>query len=318
MASVVDRKDKFISDIMAMITNGTSNDVKIVMKDGEILANKDVLSARSDYFATMFSNTKFVEGETSHVTFNNCSKVIMEKIFQYLFSGNVKLHDLSLRDLVKMMNMTTMMLLDDLKADIQQYLLEVIPKSGLNCGSLPDLVESLMLTEQFKLDTIKKTLITELYSSLGGLSHIPDVVKNSDALKNLPYNLLNDIYWGPDKEDEDEDRLPDDKDCFDAFVFWLSENDCTDEEKENIKDFIDFQVFSVEVLLTEIKKSGLYPIDEIDERVLEICRNQDEEMENMKHDLRQVMKQNQALRKINEERINSIKRKNLLKVVMTS
>ena len=47
MASVVDRKDRFISDILAMITVGSSNDVKIVMEDGEILANKDVLSART-------------------------------------------------------------------------------------------------------------------------------------------------------------------------------------------------------------------------------------------------------------------------------
>ena len=39
-----------------MVTSGSSNDVKIVLEDGEIFANKDVLSARSDYFATMFSS----------------------------------------------------------------------------------------------------------------------------------------------------------------------------------------------------------------------------------------------------------------------
>ena len=68
MASVVDRKDRFISDILAMITSGSSNDVKIVLEDGEILANKDVLSARSEYFATMFSKKMFIEGETNQVT----------------------------------------------------------------------------------------------------------------------------------------------------------------------------------------------------------------------------------------------------------
>ena len=60
MASVVDRRDKFVSDIMAMITNGTSNDVKIVLKDGEISANKDVLSARSNYFATNFEQKQLL------------------------------------------------------------------------------------------------------------------------------------------------------------------------------------------------------------------------------------------------------------------
>ena len=72
MTSIVNRRDGFISDIMKMITSGTSNDDKIVLEDGEILDNKDVLSARSDYFATMFSNNsnkeiKFVEGETKGV-----------------------------------------------------------------------------------------------------------------------------------------------------------------------------------------------------------------------------------------------------------
>ena len=63
MLDVINNKDKFSSDIMKMLTNGTSNDVKIVLEDGEILANKDVLCARSEYFATMFSNHKEKEAK---------------------------------------------------------------------------------------------------------------------------------------------------------------------------------------------------------------------------------------------------------------
>ena len=55
MLDVINNKDKFSSDIMKMLTNGTSNDVKIVLEDGNILANKDVLCARSEYFSTMSS-----------------------------------------------------------------------------------------------------------------------------------------------------------------------------------------------------------------------------------------------------------------------
>ena len=56
--------------MMEMLTSGTSNDVKIVLKDGEIFANKDVLSSQSDYFTTMFSNrnVKFIEGETNRIS----------------------------------------------------------------------------------------------------------------------------------------------------------------------------------------------------------------------------------------------------------
>ena len=46
--------DKFKADILAMITDGTSNDVRILLKDEEeITANIDVLCAQSDYFSTM-------------------------------------------------------------------------------------------------------------------------------------------------------------------------------------------------------------------------------------------------------------------------
>ena len=293
MAGIVDRREKFVSDIMAMILCGTSNDVKIVLEDGEIVANKDVLSARSDYFATMFSNREceFIEGETSQVTFHHCSKVIMEKIIQYLFSGNVKLYDLSLSDLVTMLNMTTMMMLDDLKGDIHQYILKIIPKSGVNCGFLPTLVESLILAEQFKLDIIEWTLISELYLCLGGIPHVPDVVKNSDAFKHLPFNLLDLIYLEALEEDEDEDdddeededdRKPTLKDLFYAFVFWLTENDCTEKEKEMIMGYFNFNDFTTEELLTDVKESGLYPIEDIHRRVIDIFRCQEKEILELK------------------------------------
>ena len=93
--------------MMAMLTDGTTNDVKVVLNDGEIFANKDVLSAGSDYFATMFSNkkTKFIEGETNTVTFSHCSKAIMEKIIQFLFTGAVMFDDLSSAQLVELVHL---------------------------------------------------------------------------------------------------------------------------------------------------------------------------------------------------------------------
>ena len=35
-------KEEFISNIKEMLTSGMSNDIKIVLKDGQIIANKDV------------------------------------------------------------------------------------------------------------------------------------------------------------------------------------------------------------------------------------------------------------------------------------
>jgi len=452
MSSVINSGDKFKSDIMKMMTNGTSNDVKIVLEDGEILANKDVLCARSDYFATMFSNykeVKFVEGETNKAVMDHCSKVIMEKIISYLFSGDMKLHDLSFPDLVRMMNMTSMMMLEDIYDVIEEYVLELIPDSGENCATLPDLMNSLILAESFGLADTKEALVQELFQNLKSLKNIPEVVQNSEAFRMMPQKLMkeillyeeftesenddgsteeniqvqepkpkkkrmskskraglvfpilrtkrkiktfrrvkgvektadvfiaavleyltaevlelavvsflhrhrhstlqrqriipNDIYmavmsdqeiftfnllnkviiipddiwkraknggvifvecFGKDDEDDkdyddkgveeddvgevDEDKEDDTHDCkwvgdndrFDAFLYWLSGNECSDEDRKEIKNSFDLLCgcFTAEKLLTDVRKSDLFTIKEIDDSVLEIMRFARKEM----------------------------------------
>ena len=87
---IVDGKDKFMEDILQLLKRGSPNDVRIILKDGEILAHKDILSTRCPFFSTMFSNNevdneaKFTEGETNSVDMSHCSKVIMERIVHYL------------------------------------------------------------------------------------------------------------------------------------------------------------------------------------------------------------------------------------------
>ena len=95
MDSFEDR-DKLLDDLIRMMEQGSLNDVKIKLSDGEIAANKDILMARSDYFANMFSNNKFIEGETGSVDMSHCSKAIMEKIIKFLFSGTIIFKGLSL------------------------------------------------------------------------------------------------------------------------------------------------------------------------------------------------------------------------------
>ena len=88
--SIIDNNSELIRDLLNMVKGGSTNDVKIILEDGEISANKDILIARSDYFATMLSNSnknQFVEGRTNSVDLSFCSKVVMEKIINYLFSG---------------------------------------------------------------------------------------------------------------------------------------------------------------------------------------------------------------------------------------
>ena len=65
-------------------------------------------------------------------------------------------------------------------------------------------------------------------------------------------------------------RMTTTKEEFDAFVFWLSENECSDEDKQEIVDSFYFDDFTVKELLTDVRRSGLYSIEKIDTQVLEI------------------------------------------------
>ena len=128
MSNLSNGREKFVTDILSMLQNESLNNIKIILEDGEIRANKDVLSARSDYFATMFSN-KFIEGETNTVYMTFCKKVIMEKIIHYLFSGDMNIYSLSLPLLIEMMNVSSMMMLDELLDSIKELVLRLVPDS---------------------------------------------------------------------------------------------------------------------------------------------------------------------------------------------
>ena len=202
MSNLSNGREKFVTDILSMLKKESLNDVRIILEDGEIRANKDVLSARSDYFATMFSNKeyKFIEGGTNTVSMDFCKKAVMEKIIHYLFSGDMNFHNLSLPLLIEMMNVSSMMMLDELLVSIMELVLRLVPDSGVNCGFLPELVEGLMLAEQFKLETIKDAIVKELFLSLKDIPNIPEVVQNNEAFTSLPANLMKDILLYKDLE----------------------------------------------------------------------------------------------------------------------
>ena len=271
-----------MEDILCLLKNGSSNDIRIILEDGEIQANKDVLSTRCEYFAAMFSNKeiKFIEGETNSVDMSHCTKVIMDKIITYLFSGEMKLNDLKLDQQLKLMNMASLMLLDELFVNVENYISDWLPDTGVNCGSLPELVSGLMLAEQFKLDDIKAELLLELYTSLKDIPHIPDVVESYDNFKILPFSLVKEILlfdWIDYVAVDGAFVPPTTKERFDAFVFWLNDNDsaCNDQDKQDIVNSFSFDDFTGEELLTDVRKSALYSIAKIDKKILDMLKEKD-------------------------------------------
>ena len=200
------------------------------------------------------------------------------------------------------LNMTKMMMLDDLLEDVQIFLAKYIEDSGVNLGTLPELVNGLILAEQFKLEIAKDALVLELFRSLKDIPHIPDVVLNSEAFKNLPVNLVKDIFLS----DVCGGVIPSTKERLDAFVFWLTENYCSDHDERKITESFNFDAFTVEELLTDVRDSGLYSIEKIDRRVLNIHQRV---QRNLKLKENQLNAKTKALNE--KEQINQIKENSL-------
>ena len=223
---------------------------------------------------------------------SHCSKVIMQRIINYLFSGKIELQDLSLIELIKMMNIASMFLLDELLSGIQDYVLGYLPDTGVNCGSIPDLVEGLILAEQFQLESIKDALVLELYRSLKDVPHIPDVVQNPGAFKRLPVNLLRDVILCRGDMDMVESNLQSIKTELDALMFWLSENEISGDDKMEITNYF------AEELVTDVKKSGLFSMKMIDDRVMEILQDKDRQLNAKDETITQKWKEVRTLMEI--------------------
>ena len=262
-----DDRNKLAEDILKMLERGSPNDVKIKLSDGEIVAHKDILMARSDYFATMFSNNKFIEGETNAVDMRHCSKVVMEKIVKFLFSGTAMFNDLSLVELLELSHMARMMLLTKFQDQVDDYVSEILAGRSAT-GDIDELSSALKCANQFNLKEMEVKIIKEIIHELDCAL---DDDESYDPFKSLPFNLIRPIFQF------DFDRSygrPTTKKLFDSFVIWLSENEATEKQKDEIVNSFNFEDFTVEELLTSVRKSGLYNIGKIADRVHDLFKEQ--------------------------------------------
>ena len=62
-------------------------------------------------------------------------------------------------------------------------------------------------------------------------------------------------------------------------MIWISENEITEEEEMEIVESLEFDDFTVEELMTAVKESGLYMNETINERVLELFKEQGDKLQ---------------------------------------
>ena len=261
-------RDQLVEDLLKILEQGSVNDVKIKLRDGEISANKDFLMGRSDYFKTMF-NSKFKEGETNTVDMSHSSKIIMEKIIKFLFTGAVIFDDLTLPQLLEMSHLSKMLLLDKFQEEVNDFIQnDKIQDGREDVKILPDLISAMKYADQYNLEDINENIKKEIFC---GLKVIPGDVNCSDCFKKLPFKFIKEIFLF-DGRRMNRLFLPTTKQKFDCFVMWLSNNEIEEEEEAEIVESFQSEDFTINELLTDVRKSRLYQDITIDERVLELLQ----------------------------------------------
>ena len=75
------------SDMAALRKAPCTADVTIICNEKRFRAHKIILSARSSFFATMFSHTDFKENKTGEVVIPDCDEDTMEMFLKYVYEG---------------------------------------------------------------------------------------------------------------------------------------------------------------------------------------------------------------------------------------
>ena len=118
-----DLSERFLCDMQKMLREGSYNDVCIKLHDGEIKANKSVLAARCDYFDATFRWKDNNNHEVEEIVIKDCSKKIMTRIIEYIFTGILQAKDLNLLEFLELKDQVRKMFPgDELEGQIEDIL----------------------------------------------------------------------------------------------------------------------------------------------------------------------------------------------------
>ena len=269
------------------------DNIAITCDDGEVRANMELLSVRSDFFASGFNNPGFLESRNKSIRMEGCSKAAMEAIKTYLYTGEMNFKQLELSTLLYIMNVSREIFIEEeLFNSIESYIKFAFNpkiKKGIRFMS----PGTLKLVERFRLDNLMDVL-------LEGFNYISIIIlllpmkfeSVADAndrrreffhgLKSLPMKIMKKLLlcevrafraWHP-SEFQAALLKALTKSRFDVFLAWYvaNEESCTEEDKTEILHSFNYDHFTGEELVTVVGSSGLLPKEEVEGMVLERFR----------------------------------------------
>ena len=275
----INDKDKVIESLIETIDNGEHNDVDIKLEDGMISASKLILSTRSEYFQKMFNkSSQFEEQRTSSVNFP-CKRLIMQKILEHLYGGNLAVSGLTCLEIIELLNMLRLLLLEESFESVEDYLLQQLEK----IVPIEECLDAVEMANSLKFESITSMILSRISYSLGILTHTPDRIvyfspyKNIDRrgyiekLERLSEDVvvkLMTVIFLPEIEKPYRPFHLRGRELLDTvrfFSHWLKYNNnllTKEQEQEIIKSF-DLTKFTVRNLLSEVRNTGLFSDDEI-------------------------------------------------------
>ena len=159
MAMLLNKESDVVKCLQDSLGNPVFCDVKIVATDGELSANRFLLSIRSEYFCSMLSdNNNFVENQTGVVKMSY-SKSVLEKVVCYLYTGKINCEDLLLSAQLELLDLLNLTNLPEVFGVVEKFTVSKITKGDF---SLPDCLRALDQCSRLGLVTVGEALLTHL------------------------------------------------------------------------------------------------------------------------------------------------------------
>ena len=183
MAFQLNDIDGVIKDLISNLQIPELCDVKIICSDGEVPANKSLLSMRSQYFLSMFSsNNNFVESQDGIVKLPY-SKAVMEKFVLFLYSGQLDCGDLGLRSMLDLLGLFDLINLSKELKILTEYTVKKINEGNF---TFSDCLEKLDVSFKLGLVDVGEALMAHLGKNFLNISKLAEVgTLSEDMMRRL-------------------------------------------------------------------------------------------------------------------------------------
>ena len=289
-------------------------DIVIVLEDGRVEANKDLLSVRSDFFDRSFNNPKFTESQSKSITMKGCTEAAMRAIVDYIYTGDMDLRNHSLATLLRIMNFSREILIEDYlfnrieaflrdlltvnsSESIAKFLRRIAFSSSISGASTAtDLMKCPVLVEGFRLDNLRESVfrftsatILMVLNYIEKKQKVAAVVNDKTSLMGermmsefyeLPHRIVKDLLLfdhGAHNLNFFKQRGYT-KTKFTLFAAWFSvnEDNCTVEEKQEVLGGFNYMDLTGEELVKVVGRSGMFSREEVEEMVIERLKQYEE------------------------------------------